>query len=322
MPLDPLLVPILERLPAPTFPERDEDWPAHRRASREGADALVGQVMEPGPDVASVRDMRLPVDGGEIGLVVYTPEGEGPHPVHVYLHGGGWVEGSAYHKAVDIICRERTVLAGCVVVAVDYRKAPECPFPVGLNDCYAAVLWVSEHASELGGDARRVTIGGASAGANLAAATALRARDEDGPPISFVLLEVPALDLTASRPSYELFADGYGLTKDAFEHCRRAYLSADDYTHPYASPLHAPDLSRLPATYIMTAEFDVVRDDGAAYAERLRAAGVPVVYSLQEGQIHVSPALTKLLPAARAWRDEAIEALRSYVRDPVARRHP
>jgi len=313
VPLDPLLVPILASLPAPVFPERLQDWPAHRLAGREAADALIDQVMEHGPDVASVREVRLPVDGGEIGLVVYAPEGDGPHPVHVYLHGGGWIEGSAYDKAIDVVCRERASLGGCVVVAVDYRKAPECMFPVGLNDCYAALVWVAGHATELAADAGRITIGGASAGANLAAATALKARDEDGPHISFVLLEAPALDFTLSGSSHELFAKDYGLTKETVELCRQAYLTPEHYTHPYASPLHAPDLSGLPPTYIMTAEFDVLRDDGAAYAERLRAAGVPVVHSLQKGQIHLSAALTKLLPAARAWRDEAIQALRQHV---------
>jgi acetyl esterase len=314
VPLDPLLVPILASLPAPTLPERDEDWPAHRQASLAGADALVEQVMEPGPDVRSVREVRLPVDGGEIGLVVYTPEGAGPHPAHVYLHGGGWVEGSAFSRPTDITCRERAALAGCVVVAVDYRKAPEHRFPAGLNDCYAALGWVDKNVSELGVDPSRITIGGASAGANLAAATALKARDEGGPRISFVLLEAPALDFTFAQPSHELFASGYGLTRDVVEHCRQAYVSPEQHTHPYASPLHAQDLSGLPPTYIMAAELDVLRDEAAAYAERLRAAGVPVVYSLQVGQVHLTAALTKLLPAARSWRDEAVDALRSHVR--------
>lgn len=314
MPLDPLLEPMLASLPElPSFPADLADWPAFRKTNRESMEAVIAHVMEPGPEVGDVQRVNVAVGGGEIVLVVYTPSTVGPHPVHLYLHGGGWVEGSVHDTAVDTFCRERAALAGCLVVSVGYRKAPEHPFPTALDDCFAALQWVAGHAEQLNAAADRITVGGGSAGANLAAALTLKSRDERGPAISFALLEVPALDFTMSHASHELYATGYGLTRRTVEFCRAAYLGSDgDVVNPYASPLHAADLSGLPPTHIMAAEYDVLRDEAAAYAARLKQAGVPVTYSMQPGQVHVSSGLTKVLPAARAWRDEVLDVLRAH----------
>jgi acetyl esterase len=309
MPLDPILVPLLADYPE--TPRVVEDYDAYRTESRQGTEALLPHVAEPGPDVHSVDDLSIPVEGGAVALRVYRPFADEPRPVHLYFHGGGWTTGSAFDLVTDITSRERAAMAGHVVVSVDYRKSPEHKFPVPLEDAYAALLWVHKHAGELGGRPDLITVGGSSAGGNIAAALALKARDERGPSIAFQLLEVPALDLTFALPSHGLFGEGYALSTWDVEAARRNYLpSAKDRSNPYASPLLAPDLGGLPRALIISAEYDVLRDEGAAYAERLNEAGVEAHFSLQRGQVHVSSAITKISPAARAWRDEIIGALR------------
>jgi acetyl esterase len=309
VPVDPFLEPLLPTL-AP-MPERIDDWSAYRAQARQGSDAMVEQLTEPGPEVGNVRTVSLPVPGGAIDLRVYQPAGEGPHPVHLYLHGGGWVIGSAHDRYVDITSRERCEGAGCVVVAVDYRKAPEHRFPTALEDAQAALEWVVANAADLGVRPDRITLGGQSAGANLIAGLALKLRDEQGPRIALQLLEAPALDLTLSLPSHETYGTGYALHLADVRRLGPLYLSdPDQATHPYASPLLAPDLSGLPPAYVMSAEYDMLRDDGERYVERLQQAGVPATFSLQRGHVHISPALTKPMAAARAWRDEAIGVLR------------
>lgn len=309
MPVDPFLEPLLGSLPP--LPEVIDDFPAFRAQETAAGETLVAQLAEPAPEIGSRQVVAIPVDGGTIDLHLFTPLGTGPHPAHLYVHGGGWIAGSPRYQAVDITCAERAAGAGCVVVAVDYRKAPEHPFPAGLNDCYAALSWVTEHADEYGIRSDLITIGGGSAGANLAAALALKVRDEGGPQIALQLLEVPALDLTFGQPSNERFATGYGLTLAGARMSAHYYLAApQDATHPYASPLLAPTLSGLPPAHIMSAEYDPLRDDGERYAERLAQAGVASAFSLQHGHIHISPAFTKTMAAARAWREEALTVLR------------
>ncbi|WP_455835590.1 alpha/beta hydrolase [Pseudarthrobacter siccitolerans] len=282
-----------------------------RKAGREGSAALAGAVAEAPLEVGAVTTAQVEVDGGHITVRIYQPENPGPHPVHLYYHGGGWMFGSIEDPFVDILCRERTALAGYVTVAVEYRLAPEHKFPIPLNDSYAALEWTVEHAAEFDADPARVTLGGGSAGANLAAAVALKARNENGPAITFQLLEVPATDLTASSPSIEKYGTGeYPLSKAEVQVCIDAYLATpEDALSEYASPLLAQDLSGMPPAHIMTSEYDALQDDGARYAERLTAAGNQVTLTLGAGHIHGSSQFTKLLPEAAAWRDEAIAHL-------------
>jgi acetyl esterase len=309
MPVDPFLVPIL--VDYPQVPEHIEDYPAFRAQEKAQTDGLVAQLAEPGPEVRERRRVTIPVDGGSIDLLIYQPDGPGPHPVHLYLHGGAWVVGSIDHSHIDITCRERCVGARCVVVSVDYRKAPEHKYPTALQDCAAALRWVVEHADELGARTDLVTVGGGSAGGNLAAALCLKTRDEAGPAIAFQLLEVPALDLTMTLSSHTEYGTGYALARRDMELAREAYLpSLNQATDPYASPLHAPDLSGLPPAHIMAAEYDALRDDAVEYARRLTEAGVPVTHSLQSGHVHVSSVLTAAMESARAWREEALTVLR------------
>jgi acetyl esterase len=188
--------------------------------------------------------------------------------------------------------------------------APENAYPVPLEDCYAALNWLVDHAEELGLDPARVSVGGESAGANLAAVVAILARDRNGPALVLQWLDVPATDLTLSQPSIDRLGTGYGLTKDDLERYIAAYLGDVDPVDGYVSPLHCADLSGLPPALVMTAEYDPLLDDGQAYVDALLAAGVEVEQHHLLGLVHASFAFTRLLRTARAYEKAAIAALR------------
>jgi acetyl esterase len=251
------------------------------------------------------------VDGGRILVRVYRPGPEGGLPAHVTLHGGGWRLGSVEERVSDAICRQRANEARCVVVAVDYRLAPEHRFPVPLDDCFTALRWVCDNAGALGVDPDNISIGGSSAGGNLAAAVTLRCRDEGGPRLRFQLLEVPALDLTREVARATL-ASGVlpDVPQPTMGEATNAYLADPaDARHPLASPLLAPDLRGLPAAHVMTAEYDVLRTEGERYAARLAAAGVPVSHQRYAGALHGTAMLTRAWEPARAWQADAARAL-------------
>ncbi len=309
MPVDPFLTPFL---PLPSLPAVIDDWDAYREAGRAQSGEILAQTAQPAPAGVETTRVTMPVDGGSITLSVHRPvDAQGVLPGHLYLHGGGWVAGDGDAPAVDITCAERAVGARCVVVAADYRKAPEHPFPTGLEDCHAALRWMVANAAEWGIDPDRIAVGGGSAGGNLAAALSLKARDEGGPAICFQLLEVPALDLTSSLPSHgdESLGRDYALSRADVDRLIPLYAKDIDPAHPYLSPLLAEDLTGLPPAHLMSAEFDLLRDDGAAYARRLTEAGVRATSSLGAGHVHVSPAFTLAMPTARTWRDEAVAVL-------------
>ncbi len=235
--------------------------------------------------VSEVSNRRVPGPGGPIPVRVYLPRSGGSLPVLVYFHGGGWVAGDV--DAYDATCRALTNAAGCAVVSVDYRLAPEHKFPAAAEDCYAAVQWVAAHAGEFGGDATRLAVGGDSAGGNLAAVVAHMARDQGGPAIAFQLLVYPVTDHNFSTPSYQENADGYLLTKDAMVWFWNHYLrDSADGGSPIASPLRSTNLAKLPPALVITAEFDPLRDEGEAYAKRLESAGVPTTLKRYDGMIH------------------------------------
>ena len=308
MPLDPVLVPICAAASAAPA-QRGGSIAAQRARAHEMMQTSFLALSEPGPVVASVEDRTVPVDGGEIVVRVYTPAGEGPFPGLVYLHGGGFWLGDLDFS--DSTCRAFCHGAECVVVSTDYRLAPEYPFPIPTEDAYASLCWAVAHAAELGIDATRVAVGGASAGGNLAAVVALMVRDRSGPPLAAQLLEIPVTDLTMSQPSIIENGEGYLLTRTAMESYRSFYLTdPTDANNPYASPLLADDLRNLPPAIVMTAELDPLRDEGEAYAARLRNAGVRVVAKRWDGHVHGSASMTAILPSARDWRDEVIGALR------------
>lgn len=280
--------------------------------------------LRPEP-VSAVTDHALSADGGTITVRVYRPARPGPLPGHVELHGGGWWLGSIDEHVNDAICRYRCNHARCVVFSVEYRLAPEHPFPAGLDDVYSAVLWIAGHADELGIAAGRLSIGGTSAGGNLAAATALRARDTGGPDLVFQLLEVPGLDLTGASMRAALTGQLAPLARHMgeFEIAMSRYLQdGADALLPLASPVHAPYLSGLPPAHIVTAEYDPLRAEGELYAQRLTDAGVDVTLTRYPGTIHGTGYLTGVWDLARTWLRDSTLALRRAHERPFAKMNP
>ncbi|HZV74260.1 MAG TPA: alpha/beta hydrolase [Conexibacter sp.] len=239
----------------------------------------------PSPSVAEVRDLALPGPAGIVAARAYRPEDERPSGVLVWLHGGGFAFGSLDES--DAVARALARACDCLVVAVDYRLAPEHPFPAGVEDCYAAVRWVAEHLQELDAAGLPVAVGGDSAGGSLAAATALMARDRGGPELALQLLVYP---MTCCAPleleSRRAHAEGLFATLAAIEWLWETYLDGADGTHPLASPLLAESLAGLPPALVVTAEYDVLCDEGERYASRLVAAGVPVTVRRWLGVLH------------------------------------
>ncbi len=246
-----------------------------------------GRILQGSPvEVAKIEEMGIPGPVGEIPIRVYWPTESGPLPVLVYYHGGGWVIGDL--DSNDRVCRMLANKVPAVVVSVDYRLAPEHRFPAAVDDSYAALEWVHRNGSRLNADTSRIAVGGGSAGGNLAAAVALMARDRVGPRLAYQVMFYPATNLLdLSTASHRDFADGYGLTAEHIEFFREAYLpDAVDRENPYASPLLAETLEGLPPAIVVTAGFDVLRDEGLAYAKRLEAAGVPAENAHYPHMIH------------------------------------
>jgi acetyl esterase len=243
--------------------------------------APVREMIGPGPEVASVRDISIPGQAGEIPARVYSPVADPPGTV-VYYHGGGWVIGSV--DDWDAVARALAVASGCDLVSVDYRLAPEHRFPAAADDAFDALAWVG---SSLGAG-RPLVVAGDSAGGNLAAVSALRARDAGGPPLTLQVLIYPVTDHDLDRPSYRAY-DGAEFIVNRGDMAWFWGHYAPDHaarSNPYAAPLRATDLSGLPPAYIVTAEHDPLRDEGFAYAERLQAARVPVEHRHYGTQIH------------------------------------
>lgn len=288
---------------------RDAPWPDRRARDAALARRGGGLVMRPGPAPAAVDHLFLPVEGGRIRVRVYRPPTPGPHPLYVFLHGGGWCTGGLDER--DPRCRTVAAEADCVVASVDYRLAPEHPYPTAPEDCYAALVHLVDHADRLGVDPRRVAIGGESAGGNLAAAVCLMARDRHGPVLCHQWLDVPATDATLAQSGHREVPDGYLLDRAAIEEYLACYLpDPAQATEPYCSPLLAASHRGLPSAWIMTAELDKLRGDGEAYTHTLRAAGVGATHVRLAGHIHPSFAFTRLLPSSRAYERDAIAALR------------
>jgi acetyl esterase len=264
--------------------------------------------------VAATREEVVPVTGGEVRVRVFVPEGTGRHPVFIHFHGGGFVFGTIDSLVNDAKCAHICRAAGCVVATVEYRLAPEDRFPTPPEDCYAAVRWIVENAELLGLDPARVAVGGESAGGNLAAVVSLIARDRGGPPLALQVLEMPVTDIgpgASDHPSVALFGEGYGLDRADMEFYAAEYLAAPaDGANPYASPLLAPDLAGVAPAHVITAELDVLRDSGEAYARRLSEAGVETTLRRMLGHNHGSSVLWQTWAPAREWMDEVTDALR------------
>ena len=266
----------------------------------------------PGPrtEVKKIEDRKIEANGTSLSIRIYTPEGQGPLPVLVYLHGGGWVIGDV--EGYDPVCRDLCKGAGVVVVSVEYRLAPEHKFPTPVEDCYAATKWVVANAALIGGDPARVAVGGDSAGGNLSAAVALMARDRGGPALKFQLLVYPVTDHNLNTNSYRANGEGYLLTKTGMDWFWNHYINKPgDDANPYMSPLRASNLNNLPPALVITAEFDPLRDEGTAYAEKLKAAGNQVTYSDYKGAIHGFFSLGYMFKLGRDVMGDACAALRT-----------
>ena len=252
------------------------------RAQYESRIPLMGKPAS----VAGVTERVIAGPAGDLRLRIYTPPGEGPFPLMVFFHGSGFVLCSL--DTHDGMCRNLCAGGNCVVVSVDYRLAPEAKFPSATEDCLVATKWAAEHAPEFNADPARIVVAGDSAGGNLAAVTALRIRDEGGPALRGQLLLYPVTDYhTPGTASYVENGDGYGLTRATMEWFWKHYLAdAADAVHPHASPLRAASVAGLPPAFVMTAEYDPLRDEAEVYGARLRDAGVPVEIVRVAGMNH------------------------------------
>ena len=320
MPVDPQLQVMLDQTAARIAAAGQAAGPASlppelvRAGYRAGILAALGDDYVPVP-LAEVRDTEA--DG--VPVRVYRPaEGEVPFPTVAFAHAGGWVLGDL--ETHDEVCRYLATALPAVVVAVDYRLAPEHVYPAAIEDYWAVLCWLAGHAAELGGDPHRLIVAGDSAGGNMALAAALRARDAGGPRLVAQAAAYPATDLTfgyGSAPgrSHEKYADRYGLTAATMLWFADTYLPViADRGAPVVSPLLAGDLSGLPPAVIATAEYDVLCSEGARYAERLREAGVPVTYLDGPGLVHGFLYYPRVSPACASARDAFADAIRSVVR--------
>jgi acetyl esterase len=282
--------------------------PAEARAmSLEGSAAVSGPPLP----MERVEEIEIPGPAGPIPARLYAPPTAEPQPrpLLVYYHGGGWVVGDL--ETHDGLCRFLATHADADVLSVDYRLAPEHPFPAAVDDAFAAFNWAVAHAAELGVDPARIAVGGDSAGGNLAAAVSLLARDDGGAKPAMQLLIYPVTDAVGGQVSRDTFAEGFMLTKADMDWFEEHYLPAGAQSEdPRVSVLHAGDLSNLPPAYVTTAGFDPLRDEGEAYAARMREAGTRVALRRHPGLIHSFANLTAISRSSRAAMLEVAGALR------------
>ena len=307
MPLDPQIQAMRDQR------ERDNVPPLYTMSLTEARAADLASIRagggEPEP-VHEVTDLTIAGPGGELPLRLYRPASERPLPALLYFFGGGWVLGTI--DTADGVSRSLANSSGALVAVAGYRLAPEHRFPAAADDCYAAVRWVAEHADEIGADPARLAVGGDSAGGNLAAGVALRAR-ADGPALAGQLLVYPNTDQLADDPSMRASGDPFLFNRHSVDWYRRHYLAnPGDAASPLASPLRAPSLAGLPPALVITAEYDPLRDQGEAYARRLAGEGVQVELSRYPGMAHGFFTMIGTVDASRAAIEQAASRLRAW----------
>ncbi|MGB0571881.1 MAG: alpha/beta hydrolase [Alphaproteobacteria bacterium] len=307
MTLHPQAQAVLDLLNAAPTPLKDLS-PSEARAAYDRF--IVPRNFDPA-EIGRVEDRQIPGAEGDIRARIYWPDTDATDlPIFVFIHGGGFVIGSIESRDPQcrLICRDTP----CIVVSLDYRLAPECPFPAAPEDCWAALRWVSENAAALGGDPSRLAVGGESAGGNLAAGLALRARDAGGPALCAQILIYPVTDMFFEQdlPSYAFLDEAYFLTREKMQWYYDCYAPGRTKTEDILlSPSKAEAFENLPFAQIVTAEFDPLRDDGKHYGEMLAAAGVPVEYSCMSGMIHGYWHYGKLIDASGEALNLSIDAL-------------
>jgi acetyl esterase len=307
MPLHPQCKAFLDQLAAAGGKQLYEMTPAEARAT--GA-ALI-DLGVPVQEVARIENRTIPGPAQPIPVRIYKPISSGILPALVYFHGGGWVLGGL--ESHDRECRALANLSGCAVIAVDYRLAPEHPFPAAVDDAWAATRYIADHPAEFGIDPQRIAVGGDSSGGNLAAVVSLMARDKGGPKIAFQLLVYPGVDLTDDdRPSMIEYAEGHFLTRPLMDYFMNFYVpKREDRRDFRVSPLYATDFRGLPPALVITAECDLLRDQCVLYAQKLREAGVPVTVKQYDGMIHPFFSFGGILDDGRAAQAAAASAVRA-----------
>lgn len=309
MPLDPLARAYLDGLTA-----RPKPWEIPISRVRENFRDMAQTYGPKDVPVGKVGNFVVPGPGGGIPLRLYTPVAAGGEalPVLVHFHGGAFVMGDL--ETHDAACRIFAAESGCRVVAVDYRLAPEHRFPAAVEDAYAALCWIETNGAELGIDANRIAVGGDSAGGNLAAVVCQIAKEKDGPKLACQLLLYPVTQFGSTFESTRKFTAGYGLEKDTLDWCYDQYLPLGaDLSEPRLSPLGSDDFDGLPRAYVMLAEYDLLHDEGLAYAEKLRAAGVSVIVDEYPGLLHGFTLLQSVFPQAHEALAKAAKAFRDAV---------
>jgi acetyl esterase len=303
MSLHPQVVALLERVArSPLPPYHAVPAFVARRIYRDTRAAL-------SPKPPELAEVKLLVVERQVAIRAYRPVLGETLPALVFFHGGGWTIGDL--DTHDVVCRQLAIGARCAVFSVDYRLAPEYPFPAAVEDCVLATEYVHRNAHALNVDPGRIAVGGDSAGGNLAAVVALIARDRGGPPLAYQLLIYPATDQRCEFPSHERNAEGYLLTKDAIGFFRDGYLpDAKDRTDWRASPLLAASHAKLPPAFVLTAGYDPLVAEGRAYAERLARAGVEVAYEEYSDMVHGFVLFGAVLDSAQAALAECAERLR------------
>ena len=298
--LNPQIIELLAELQQREIPPIQNLTPTEAREIR---NPILADFGGPKAEVAGVENRTIPGPDGPVPVRIYSPKGNGPFPILLFFHGGGWVVGSL--DTHDCACRLLSTGAHCLLVAVDYPLAPENKFPAAIEDAYAALEWVSENGGTLNGDPRNIAVAGDSAGGNIATILCQMSRDRQGPEIKYQILIYPVTDLSSTHTeSYDKHGEGYMLTKEGMIYFINHYLDREENkNHPYASPLLAENLSNLPPALIIVAEFDVLRDEGLAYADRLKKAGISVTCLLYDDMIHAFLNLSGVLDRTR----EAIE---------------
>jgi acetyl esterase len=310
MPLDPQVIKILKEAESLGLPVYQDLSPAEARQQMLDQSPAVDPLLS----VNRVEDRSIPGPEGDIPIRLYYPAGDAPFPVLVYFHGGGWVIGDldTHHG----FCHALAKTGDCLVVAVDYRLAPEHRYPAAVEDAYAATKWVAENTELIQADPDRFAVCGDSAGGHLAAVVSLMARDRNGPRIDLQILIYPITDFSFDTPSYEENKEGYMLSRDLMKWFWNHFIENENQANePYVSPLRAENLSGLPPALIVTAEYDPLRDEGEAYGQRLQAAGVNVTLSRYPGMIHAFIRMTAVLDKANDALDEVSAMLKRVLKN-------
>jgi acetyl esterase len=310
MQIDPQMKAVLDQAAAAGGKPFNQMTPTDARAA---IDTMFAAFRGQPEAIAKCEDRKIPGPAGEVPVRIYTPAGAGPFGALVFFHGGGWVIGNI--ETHDALCRELTNGAGCVTVSVDYRLAPEHKFPAAPDDCYAATKWVADNARALNVDANRIAVGGDSAGGNLAAVVSQMARDRGGPKLACQLLIYPATDCSDETPSQREFQqDGYILSRADMEWFYGHYLTAKDRTNPLACPALAKSLAGLPPAFVLTAAIDPLRDEGEAYGEALRKAGVAVKAKRYDGVCHGFVSMGAMVEAGKRAVADCCAELRAALK--------